>query len=92
MNNKEELDLHLTLFELYRLTCQMYLLLYIKQTQPSSSEVQMLLLTSFAYISTLVIIPYDGLAINAAFNMWYIMLQPLGQKLILGRNLLKIYE
>ncbi|CAR65385.1 DEHA2A08272p [Debaryomyces hansenii CBS767] len=54
MNNKEELDLHLTLFELYRLTCQMYLLLYIKQTQPSSSEVQMLLLTSFAYISTLV--------------------------------------
>lgn len=52
--SKEELDLHLTLFELYRLTCQMYLLLYIKQTQPSSSEVQMLLLTSFAYISILV--------------------------------------
>lgn len=53
-NNKEELDLHLTLFELYRLTCQMYLLLYIKQTQPSSSEVQMLLLTSFTYINILV--------------------------------------
>lgn len=54
MNNKGELELHLTLFELYRLTCRMYLLLYIKQTQPSSSEVQMLLLNSFAYIDILV--------------------------------------
>lgn len=54
INNKEELNLHLTLFELYRQTCRMYLLLYIKQTQPSSSEVQILLLVSLSFIESLI--------------------------------------
>ncbi|RLV87034.1 hypothetical protein JA9_000949 [Meyerozyma sp. JA9] len=52
-HDKSEVDLHLTLFELYRLTCQIYLLLYIKQTQPSSSEVQLHFMNSLAYIESL---------------------------------------
>lgn len=52
-HDKCEVDLHLTLFELYRLTCQIYLLLYIKQTQPLSSEVQLHFMNSLAYIESL---------------------------------------
>ena len=52
-HDKSEVDLHLTLFELYRLTCQIYLLLYIKQTQPLSSEVQLHFMNSLAYIESL---------------------------------------
>lgn len=52
-HDKSEVDLHLTLFELYRLTCQIYLLLYIKQTQPLSSEVQLHFMNSLSYIESL---------------------------------------
>lgn len=54
-NNMRELENHLTLFELYRNTCKIYLLLYIKQTQPKSSEVQLLLLDCFKLIDILIV-------------------------------------
>lgn len=44
---------HLKLFELHRLTCKIYLLLYIKQTQPISSEIQYLLLGCFSLLEEL---------------------------------------
>lgn len=44
---------HLKLFELHKLTCKIYILLYIKQTQPISSEIQYLLLTSFDLLEQL---------------------------------------
>lgn len=51
--NMKDLENHLTLFELYRNTCKIYLLLYIKQTQPKSSEIQFLLLDSFKLLDVL---------------------------------------
>lgn len=50
MNNSCELDYHLALFELYRNTCKLYLLIYIRQIQPISSEIQLILLDSFKLI------------------------------------------
>lgn len=52
-HDRSEVDLHLTLFELYRLTCHIYLLLYIKQTQPLACEVQLHFMSSLAYIESL---------------------------------------
>lgn len=48
-----EIDLHLKLFELHKLTCKIYILLYIKQTQPISSEIQYLLLQSTTLLEEL---------------------------------------
>ncbi|KAK6464925.1 transcriptional activator, Zn-finger [Scheffersomyces coipomensis] len=45
---------HLKLFELYRITCKMYLFLYIKQTQPISSEIQNYLIKAQTIINELV--------------------------------------
>lgn len=44
---------HLKLLELHKLTCKIYILLYIKQTQPISSEIQYLLLSSFTLLEEL---------------------------------------
>ncbi|CUM65544.1 uncharacterized protein PRCAT00003190001 [Priceomyces carsonii] len=49
----EESKHHLELFGLYQSVCKIYALLYIKQTQPKSSEVQSLVVTSLTLIESL---------------------------------------
>lgn len=53
LSTVEERNLHMKLFELYKITCEMYLLLYIRQTQPISTEIQNHLLNSFTLIEEL---------------------------------------
>lgn len=53
--DEDERELQLELFELNRITCKMYLLLYIKQTQPTSTEIQILLLKALQLMDDLII-------------------------------------
>lgn len=52
----EEADLedHLTLFEAFRNTCKLYVLLYIQETQPRAPEVQLILLDTFKLVDLLI--------------------------------------
>ncbi|KAK6197604.1 transcriptional activator, Zn-finger [Scheffersomyces amazonensis] len=56
MNQLEEIDQanHLKLFELYRITCKMYLSLYLKQSQPISSEMQNYLINAQGIMDELI--------------------------------------
>ncbi|KAK6454136.1 transcriptional activator, Zn-finger [Scheffersomyces xylosifermentans] len=45
---------HMKLFDLYKITCKMYLSLYIKQTQPISGEIQNHLVTALTLIHDLI--------------------------------------
>lgn len=49
-----DLENHLTLFEAFRNTCKLYVLLYIQETQPRASEVQLILLDTFKLIDLLI--------------------------------------
>ncbi|CCE88695.1 Piso0_001472 [Millerozyma farinosa CBS 7064] len=51
---EEDLESHLTLFELYRQVSHIYLALYIKRVQPCSSEIQLLLMKSLDAIDELI--------------------------------------
>lgn len=57
---QNEVQHHLTLFKLYRNTCRLYLKLYIQQTQPQLSEVQHVLVESFALIDEIAELPLKG--------------------------------
>lgn len=51
---EEDIESHLTLFELYRQVSHIYLALYIKRVQPCSSEIQLLLMRSLDAIDELI--------------------------------------
>lgn len=57
---QDQVQDHLTLFKLYRNTCRLYLKLYIQQTQPQLSEVQHVLVESFALIDEIAELPLKG--------------------------------
>lgn len=57
---------HLKLFEVYRTTCQLYLLLYIKQVGPKAAEVQLLLVSQIAQLEELAQLPRLVLGLNMA--------------------------
>lgn len=61
----EEQQLHSALFDVYRLTCQIYLLLYLRLMQPRLHQIQKLLLCSFNLI-TKIIHTQVGICMNMA--------------------------
>ena len=62
------------LFELCCIIGRMYVLLYIKQTQPKSSEIQLLLLDAISIIDEL-ISTHLASNLSMALLMWYHMWQ-----------------
>lgn len=55
--NESDLDLHLSLFEAFRNTCKLNVLLYIVEMRPTLPEVQLLLLDTFKLLDVLIECP-----------------------------------
>ncbi|ODV77177.1 uncharacterized protein CANTADRAFT_27518 [Suhomyces tanzawaensis NRRL Y-17324] len=87
----EEKEKHLKLFELYRITCKMYLALYFKQLQPISSEVQNFLLGSLKIIEELIETKLKG-SINMPLMICGISCCNEYDRRILDRKFQKIYS